>query len=217
MNLATELVIKPAFVTSELDVLDLDEATLQEAVRVGVTYALECTALDAPTAAGFFAWAKGIRTLRELLLPRGWNAVTEMNYPTVVHPRAKLAIAMASGDRYTGTATSPATRADKGMVTRLNVLANQGTFASLAEEWEEFTAATAKGIPTWLLLYFIDEKAGEVRLELSLPTYMSDDGHVAGWRKRVIISSISLDPTPTTYVDADDVYVRVERIDNRAS
>jgi hypothetical protein len=44
---------------------------------------------------------------------------------------------------------------------------------------------------TWILLVY--RTVAEVRCELSLPTSISDDGHIDGWRERILLASIPFD------------------------
>jgi len=69
------------------------------------------------------------------------------------------------------------------------------------------------GMQTWLLLYYFDETAQEIRAELSLPAEMTDDGYVKKWRERVILPSIPVVRDPMATDDAPDapIEVKVER------
>jgi hypothetical protein len=44
---------------------------------------------------------------------------------------------------------------------------------------------------TWILLFHNDAK--EIRAELSLPNSIGEDGHINGWRDRIILGSQQLD------------------------
>jgi len=44
---------------------------------------------------------------------------------------------------------------------------------------------------TWVLLFHSDGK--EIRAELSLPNSIGDDGHINGWRERIILGAQPLD------------------------
>jgi hypothetical protein len=47
---------------------------------------------------------------------------------------------------------------------------------------------------TWLLLHYLDEDQDEIRIELSQPAYMTDDGFVCDWLERIILSPVPLTP-----------------------
>jgi hypothetical protein len=46
---------------------------------------------------------------------------------------------------------------------------------------------------TWLLLHYLDEANGEIRLELSLPAVMDDGDFIVDWSRRVILAPIPID------------------------
>jgi hypothetical protein len=72
--------------------------------------------------------------------------------------------------------------------------------------------ATEANLPTWLLLFFADEK--ELRAaELSLPVNMDCEGHVSTWRERIILPALPTDPV-LTLPESDfgpDVDIKIAR------
>jgi len=154
---------------------------------------------------GTLATGKTLRRLRELYLPVGWQRSRDQNYETVVNPKSGLAITVAAGDAQTGRPTrTPCTRSEKGRVTREAIDRNlQRSFADLdgagRKVWEVLDRLIwqrdGPARQTWLLLHFWDDQANEVRLELSMPGEMNEQGVVTGWRERIILDPISLDPT----------------------
>jgi hypothetical protein len=113
----------------------------------------------------------------------------------VIDPTGRVAIAVATGDDGTGRANaSPSTKAPKGPSTIGAVNANQFQLSFM----EPITLqAPAKPVDpgdervTWVLL--IHRAINEVRCELSLPFSMSSDGHIDGWRERILLGSVQLD------------------------
>ena len=174
---------KPVDVADRLSYLDLTPDVLWDAVLYGQGYAAECTLNDPPSTRGFITWGKTNRMLRDLLIPKGWSQANAQNYATTVHPSGSSAIAVASGDSYTGIPDKrPSTRTDKGPATEQAIAVNQLSFASIpgsGPEWEQRQ--------TWLLLHYLDEESDEVRAELSLPTAISPEGRVGEWQERIIL------------------------------
>src|SRR5262249_39614281 len=66
---------------------ELDVEVLREAALVGESFRDSCTENDPLSAPGFLAWARTVRALRELLIPRGFKrAFTDPYFPLVLSP-----------------------------------------------------------------------------------------------------------------------------------
>src|SRR5688572_27925461 len=89
-------------VISALAALGLDLEMLTEAVLEGEESRDGCTENDPPGAGGYFSYSRTVRRLREILIPRGWKRATDVNFPLVVSPNGKIAIAVSLGDDGTG-------------------------------------------------------------------------------------------------------------------
>jgi|CXWL01.1.fsa_nt_gi hypothetical protein len=188
---------EPSDVRARLADLGLEEEPLRDVVRQGYLAFANCTENHPPLIPGILAWGETIRALREYLLPIGWTRSDENNYSVVIDPTGRIAIAVATGDDGTGQAgATPSTKAPKGPSTSAAVNVNQ-----LELDFRiELTALEARTNPveqsearivTWLLL--MRRAPGEVRCELSLPSSMKADGHIDGWRERILLGSIPLD------------------------
>lgn len=200
----------PASVVSRLDELGLRPEWLSLAVQRGVGEVLACTANDPQQLPGILGWGRITRFLRELLIERrGYERANLRGQPSTVHPDGKFAIVVAGGDENTGRRTDPdpATRSTKGPATEDAIEKNTlSLWWDMPEaEWGRFDKARRIVPPkqTWMLLYIIDEAAEEVRLELSLPRFMDEDGYVTDWSDRIIIKSFPL-PTKSPVVIPDD-------------
>lgn len=181
--------------TTRLAELGLDRSDLQEAVMQGMFARSECTPNDPPLFAGFTAWARTVRVLREKLIPKQWTRSDEGNYPLVVNPVGNLAIAVATGDESTGIAmANPMTKSPKGPRTQSAIEVNQYQI-SLFEVFPEFEIPETphNDRVTWILLQHYDQSKKEVRFELSLPSSYSEK--VDGWSERIILSALPFDPT----------------------
>lgn len=177
-------------VTGRLTNLGLQASILRAAAAEGDRARAECTLNDPPILPGFLAWARTVRALRERLLPQGWHRDDSRNYSTVLSPDRDLAIAVAAGDDKTGTEQVPSTKSSKGPATEKAVSQNQLSFFDAGETYPQ--PRKLPGIQTWLLLHFIDSSSGEIRLELSLPADMDEDGHVAAWLERIVLAPLPL-------------------------
>jgi hypothetical protein len=155
--------------------------------------------------------------LREYLVP-AWERCDDNNYSLAVNAEGTVAIAVATGDEDTGrTDGEPTTKSSKGPATAEAVTSNQTQFELPLifppVQVPARPAETAEKRMTWILL--VHRAVGEVRCELSLPTSMGADGRVDGWRERIILKPIPIDPeafqvTPATPV-LPDISVDVKR------
>ena len=212
VGFTTRVYVRPADVTTRLNALALTREALSEAVRFGASHAAECTGHDPSSLAGTLLWGKTTRWLRDQLIPLGWNARSQRNLPVTVHPSGKWAITVVSGDEGTGIPRlTPATRYDRGPATRQVVSRNQLTFSAWSDGWAEQVAALA--VQTWFLLHYRDEDADEVRVELSLPSEMTQDGSVIGWRERIILGMVGEGQDLAPHVPYDSIDADADAID----
>ncbi|HNN97056.1 MAG TPA: hypothetical protein PKI03_32530 [Pseudomonadota bacterium] len=171
--------------TGRLSELGVSSSLIREAVLGGELARDGCTPNDPPILRGIVAWARTIRTLRELLGAAGWRRDDKDNFSTVVHPDGQLAIAVAAGDDQTGNpAATSKTRHPKGGVTEAAVENNQQLSLFALTE----LAPPKKLRATWILL--VHRKEGFLHTELSLPSAIGDDGRVDAWSERIILEPI---------------------------
>jgi hypothetical protein len=136
-----------------------------------------------------------VKALREQLAPLGWERNDVKNYSRTIHPDGNIAIAVATGNEATGIASlSPVTKSAKGPSTIDAVENNrsQGWLPGL--EPVEMVNEDQTQLTTWLLL--IHHAREEIRCELSQPFEIGSDGRISGWRERIILSSMPIDPEP---------------------
>ena len=187
IGLTTTVYVSSADVTTRLDELGLKREDLLEAVHFGSIYAAECTRHDPRSLAGTLLWGKTVRHLRDQLIPAGWNVSDKRNFPLTVHPSGRWAIGVASGDEHTGIPDeTPSTRYDRGPATRQVVNTNQLSFAAVSADFAKLEVGVIK--QTWFLLHYRDDDADEIRVELSLPTEMTEDNFVMRWKERIILA-----------------------------
>lgn len=139
-------------------------------------------------------WADTLAPLRSALALQEWTAENQKGLSVSVNPDRTTAIAVSSADGNTGTDTQPSTKNPKGPATEYVVQMNQG----ILDFQDGMTIRERPGrddeIQVWYLLYHVDEKEREIRLELSLPLDMDDNHRVSEWVRRIILDPIKLDP-----------------------
>jgi hypothetical protein len=174
--------------------LGLDEESLKETVRRGQLAFISCTANHPPQFPGMAAWAETVRALREYVVPLGWRRSNDNNYALAVDSEGSVAIAVATGNDGTGRAdVTPSTNARKGPSTLEAITVNQLQFGFMDDHPARLAPASDGNDHrmTWILL--IHRAQNEVRSELSLPSSIAEDGHIDGWRERILLGSISFD------------------------
>lgn len=189
--MANAIRYEPEDVSAALKRLGVPLEILQEAVQAGYLGRISRTSNDAPNAGGFYQWNDTLRSLRENMVREGWHREDAGNWPTTVHADNKLAIAVSSGNELTGNPrATPSTKRAKGARTAQAVNCNRNQL--WMPGFEPTVPETDENRPTWLLMFFADDN--ELRAELSLPINMDDEGHVSGWRERIILPALTLDP-----------------------
>lgn len=147
---------------------------------------------------GTNGWAKGTAAIRSILIPRGWLPADPQNQPRISSTDRRISITVSSGNSDTGVAErTPSTRNDKGSQTAVSVHHNafQGLlFAVETMDDAPLNTGSASDGALWMVLYYIDLDAREVRMELSLPNNMSVDDKVNGWAIRYILPPMSFAP-----------------------
>lgn len=184
-------------VANALAELGLDSEILREAILEGEGARDSCTRNDPPAAPGFDAWAKSVRRLREILIPKKWVRNDDGNYSTVVSPDGTIAIAVVTGSDGTGVPDQiPKVKHPKGSETKAAVDRNvRYLFPEMnaAAEREAAEREAAEKRITWMLLKRRDENT--VFAELSLPAKISEAGQVEKWEVRIILEPTDVQPT----------------------
>src|SRR5207249_7454043 len=118
-------------------------------------------------------WIGLVAAARQQLGRKGWVCDDDDNYPTIVNATRTIAIAFSPGDANTGTDRVPQTP-PRGKATERVIDVNQALLADhigLAPDDSSFPRDARYERPqTWVLLHYEDERSGELRLELSLPS-----------------------------------------------
>ena len=184
MEQAPYLSIDPDDARAKLAELDLTPEPLWEALKHGWSHAADCTSHDPGYVRAFLPTGKTTRGLRDQLVRKGWKVDDDMNYPLTIHPEARLALVVATGDGQTASDTGPQprNRSPKGPATKRAIDLNQLSFAGMEPHpsvWELR--------PTWMLLYRFNIPGAQIKAELSYPIRFNKDGYVTGWGERIIL------------------------------
>lgn len=159
----------------------------------------QTTPNDASNAPGMYAYLSAVRALRDVLGPIGWGPYRRQNLEMVISPSKQIAIIPSSGDSFTGLdGEEPKTKNPKGNQTRELVVRNRNQGFLFPEMEPPEPALDPDKIPTWFLLYHLDTAMSEMRMELALPINIDiADLRVDQWFKRIKLSAIKFDHTPT--------------------
>ncbi|MBI4937003.1 MAG: hypothetical protein HY846_02060 [Nitrosomonadales bacterium] len=192
------------------EVFGLKPTMIQDVIMQGLLARTSCTLHHPKTFPGLSQWAETVRSLRDKTAHLGWTPSDENNFPLCVNPSGNIAIAVYTGDRETGGASSPSNRAAKGTNTEQAVWANQkqlSLFDVLPELPED---NDGDGRIMWVLLYHV--ASNEIRFELSLPRYIVG-GKIRSWEERLVFPSIPLDQVIPVFDEDDgpEIDIHVER------
>lgn len=147
--------------------------------------------LEPPNLGGMNRWGKGVRFLREELIPSGWGYDNSNNFCRTLDPSGEFAIVMSSGDDFAGQFVpgfSPSTKYSKGETVVRAVEVNEQFTLDLGEGFQapEREAAPRAQV-TWFLLF--RPTVDKVYAELSLPSAI-ESGVISNWRERIILPAL---------------------------
>jgi hypothetical protein len=198
LKLVESRVVTGSAVQERLRELDLDEAVLLRAVAEGDSADATCTENDPVTLGGSLRWGRAVRSLREDLRPRGWTKCDADNLPTIVHPKQRLAIAVARGNESTGDMSAePSTKYSRGPAcqTRVDRNAQMALFeAKASPKPAPRRVIPREGMPTYFLL--VHPSNGRVEFELVLPSACDENGRFSSFVERIILTPYTRDPQP---------------------
>jgi hypothetical protein len=192
--------------------LGIDIAVLDDALRAWSVAEASATPFEPITAAGSKGWFAAVGVVREGHVQRGWRAQNIRNFPIVVRPDRKLALAVTSGDAITGVllgTLQPKTKNPKGAIVEHAVNVNAAQIdlfepADLENEKLRLARPTkAKKTPlTWFLLVHCTE--GAIQAEVSLPEAF-EKNRIVRWRERIRLPLLQrVEPPSVRRQDDDD-------------
>ena len=203
-NPLPEVVHYPLDVDDKLAELDLSQALLWSALRRGLDYKCRLTRYHTNAIRGLGVWDAINVGLGETLQRLGWNRKEPGNFAITVHPEEKLCIAVMSGNAATGSVelsssnstplqTGGRSRTREAVVNNRVALGLQRHFFQMMPSWKQ-------PVPTYFLLHRIDADAGEIRAELSLPTFLPDR-YITDWHTRIILTPPERQMVAMPYID----------------
>jgi hypothetical protein len=176
--------VEALIVDQRLALLGLKESLLQEAMTQGYLARARLTTNHPRIFHGTSTWAETVASLRELLRPDGWQKSDIGNYELTINSTHDIAIQVVTGDEGTGLAQAmPSNKCPKGRNTIEAIINNHQL--DLFEEFIPLPCRGIKNLSTWILLYRIT--ADEIRCELSLPSLVSEEGKIRGWKERILL------------------------------
>lgn len=169
---------------------------------------------DAVVAGGLYAYLSGVRAIRDILTPQGFNFSSQNNIESTYRPTDKFKIIISSGCPETGKDKgTPKTKNPKGaqMKKMLRRDPRQGLIPGIVLN------LTPENI--WILLFHVDIENEEFRMELSQPLQMEINGEkerVDRWNKRIIFPPIKVNPEPIIPQPefASDLDIKIKRRGN---
>jgi hypothetical protein len=186
-------------VKDQLSALNLTSDLLTEPVKRGQAARNNATENDPSNAAGTMAFFATVRASRELLIPLGWEKREIRNLSLISNPKTSVSIVVATGDNNVGIKEAiPKTKNPKGKQAELYISTNRDIFSDDIFSNDDFTEQNidTSEFQTWVLMYYLDVKENQIRLELSLPTDQNIRGQINSWKERVILEPILLDGIP---------------------
>lgn len=171
---------------NRLDELGLSPDILMDAVHQAYTRHAAYVTEDEPRfSMGITMYCKVTGFLRKSLKATGWKAETAQNFERTTNSDGSIAIMVAGGDRNTGIKDrEPCTVSSKGQVVKQTIDAGQLPLFDLRGIP---SIAPRSGPEMWVLLYYVDRKANEIRVELSQPETFQSKAPMEHWRKRIIL------------------------------
>jgi hypothetical protein len=189
---------------SVLETMGLSGEVLTEVCRHGLAAFLTATPYHPSNAAGLLLYLELVQSLRQELVPMGWE-VDEGGLALTFNEPLGIAIAVRSGDAYTGDpAKSPWFKypesptmheAIGGNARQLGLFDAVPTLVAFAAP-EPPKRIDFNKLRTWWLLHFVDTARGLMRAELSLPIRIGDSFETNRWETRIILASIPFDEEP---------------------
>lgn len=206
------IIIPPSKAAQYLAQRDIEVDLLTNGLRVGFTQRRNCSEFHPVTAPGYYQWAETNAEIRRSFCAGGqWTLDNPDNRPLIENAKQNIRFVAAGGNAATGLEIgTPDVARPKGKATIDSVNATNSLTISLGLFDLERVSINAAEVPPqgeWLLLYYYDETAQELRCEFSRPSALTDGGKVYAWSTRVLLEAIRLDSAnvqPDLFNSEDD-------------
>ncbi len=186
---------QPEDVQPKLAEMGLTAEVLQETVGQAALARIEVTPHSPRTAGGSMQWFAGVASLRDQLIPLGWEPINEDNQGLVFNKKLGIVLTVAGGDADTGISKGfPTTRSKKGPRTKEAIDRNQ--IQIFPEYFRLPISERIRNIGTlWMLLVHVSPQHQQVRAELSRPVRYDGAGRPRDFQPRIILAPIDLNET----------------------
>jgi hypothetical protein len=213
---------KPIEVGNRLAELGWTREQLIEAVDAMVSARNDTTENDPSSAPGWMAWKDGIRRLRELALPMGWQRDETNNVPSVINIEAGLKLTVCNTDDGTCLEIGgriPQNRTKKGPAMDRTIANNTGWLFSPSQTPRVVPFSKAGKQPGVITTFYlcVYHEGEEVRAELSCPVE-AQFGYFTDFVERVFLISsgdeyrgIKVEPDKSNKNDESDFDIPVSR------
>jgi hypothetical protein len=192
-------VVPPEGAAERLAELGLTTEAIHASIRAGDTERSRASGAYYPrNYPGIAMWAGTLAQLRreQVKLQVNWQIGQTGNYETVYSAERKIAFAVVAGDAYTGVdgKRQPKLTRKRGPKTKQRVDRNRRRLGQLALDLQ--LSLGERGLPpdedcqTWFVLVCAADD--EVRVEVSLPRAVGDDGLVGEWVERILLLPVPL-------------------------
>lgn len=206
MNSTAKVTRAPIGIRHELSLLRLKPEFFEMALSYGEANRAACSGHDPRIFHGTTAWARTLRRLREILTKQGWGTDNEWNFEIVISPDNTFTISVATGDRETGKFNppyEPKLKNPKGFMYRRAITVNTWLFEDMASDAKKKTARLLEAQKRILWIFLMHREGDIVYSELSLPRNFAN-GHVDGWKHRIILPPFDAPPLNEGFDDSDD-------------
>lgn len=159
---------------------------------------------------GSSAWFEIVRSLRELLVPKGWQCLYEAGLDKTISKDFGVSIVCTGGNSAVGkiNAQSLLSKNDKGSA--FDRLLEQNRRQLELFDSNEFLSSPVDDNTTWVLIYHVDKSAKEIRAELSLPVFLNEKSKIQGWKTRIFLGTVSLDNLKTSTLSESEFSEAIE-------
>lgn len=152
----------------------------------------------APTGPGTLMYHFAIAKIRELMAEKNWKPDSVRNLPYAISPDGSVKITTATGDASTGIKGRQGPQL-KGKGIMSSVLNGQLALFDA----DDYLADQQQG-KLWYLVFYVDKRQQEIRMELSRPNFNADN-QVKGWINRIIMSPVPLQNNQISLPPVEDI------------
>lgn len=186
-TLLPDIITEHSEINKELKQINLTIDKLTTTALNALLSKLNCTNYNTRGGAGFIQWDAMVRNIRELCCGEHWDKYENNGVEGIISKDKKIKLIPSSGNAATANPKQPPSNKNpKGYRTMelVNNSIQTNLFHIFPDHIEDFESEV------YVLLYYNNTK--ELRLELSIPSYIDKKGYIKAWQKRIILPPIKL-------------------------